>query len=257
MSDFGQVIRENYLFIYNYALRLICHPQDAEDLTQQTFLAAYEKREQLREEQALQKWLMTICYRNFLMLLRARGVREETSAEMEEIEKEGNALSIAVPGPEEEVIVADEIRALQNGCFMAMVRRLTLKQRIAFSLVDMFGMNSEDAAQLLEVTPGALKGLLFRARMNLDSFFDEHCNLLQSENPCSCAAWIHFRENHEENKKQMEKTIRNLDYREKNYRFDDKTRAKVNYLYQHMPQQRPSDEWFEGVIEIFKEKNYL
>ena len=38
--DFGTVFTEHYVYIYNFALKLSCHPQDAEDLTQQTFMAA-------------------------------------------------------------------------------------------------------------------------------------------------------------------------------------------------------------------------
>ncbi len=249
--DFDTVFTEHYVYIYNFALKLSCHPQDAEDLTQQTFMAAFEKQGQLKDETALRKWLSTICYRQFLMTVRKRGAAEELPSEIEELERMGAELPEALPQPEEEVIVADEIKALQNGCFMAMVRKLSLKQRIAFSLVDMFGMPTDCAAELLELSPNALKGLLFRARMNLDAFFADHCNLLDTKNPCSCAAWIAFRASHEENQVQMKTALTRLDYREKGYRFDAAVRAKVNYLYSHMPEAKPSDTWFSKVIGIF------
>lgn len=50
----------------------------------------------------------------------------------------------------------------------------------------------------------------------------------------------------------MKKTISRLDYKEKDYRFDGEVRAKVNYLYSHMPEAKPSETWFLKVIEIFK-----
>ena len=250
--NYEDIFKENYLSIYNFALKLSCHPQDAEDLTQQTFMTAFEKENQLKDEKALKNWLNSICYRHFLMFVRSRGVTEESDLELEELETAGKIMKKTFPQAEEEVIVADELKNLQNGCFMAMVRKLTLKQRIAFSLVDMFGMNSDYVAELLEVSPNTLKGLLFRARMNLDSFFADHCNLIDIKNPCSCTAWINFRESHEKNKSQMKKMISHLDYKEKDYHFDNKVRAKVNYLYSHMPQAKPSDAWFSKVIEIFK-----
>lgn len=251
---FENIFKENYLYIYNFALKLSCHPQDAEDLTQQTFFTAFKKFNQLKEEKALKKWLATICYNQFLMFIRKNGarIREETSTEIDELEKLGTELPACLPQPEEEVIVADQIKSLQNGCFMAMVRKLSLKQRIAFSLVDMFGIQTEYVAELLEVSSNTLKGLLFRARMNLDSFFANHCNLLDEKNPCSCAAWIRFRESHEKNQIEMKKTISYLDFEKKGYLFDNTVRAKVNYLYSHMPDQKPSDEWFSKIIEIFK-----
>lgn len=250
--NFENVFKENYVYLYNFALKLTCHPQNAEDLAQQTFLVAFEKKEQLRDENALRKWLVSICYRQFLMLLRKSNTLEESDEELDEYEQEAQLLSGSLPLPEEEVIVADEIKSLQNGCFMAMVRKLSLKQRIAFSLVDMFGMQPDYVSELLEISPNALKGLLFRARMNLDSFFAGHCNLLDSQNPCSCQAWIEFRESHEKNKMEMRKTVKQLDYKEKGYHFDSKIRSKVQYLYSHMPEQRPSEAWFSKVIEIFR-----
>lgn len=250
--NFEDIFNENYLYIYNFALKLSCHPDNAEDLTQQTFLTAFEKKNQIRDAKAIRKWLTSICYRHFLMFMRKSGAAEESSIELEEAETAGKIIAQPLPQAEEEVIVADELKNLQNGCFMAMVRKLTLKQRIAFSLVDMFGMNADYVAEFLEVSPNTLKGLLFRARMNLDSFFADHCNLIDAKNPCSCTAWIKFRESHEKNKSLMKKTISRLDYKEKDYRFDGKVRAKVNYLYSHMPEAKPSETWFLKVIEIFK-----
>lgn len=246
--NFEQIFREYNLYIYNYALKLVCNPQTAEDLTQQTFMTAFEKQNQLQEEGALKKWLTTICYRHFLMYLRSSGACMETPADMEEMEMLGASLPDAGPEPEEEVIVGEEISALQNGCFLAMVRRLTLRQRIAFSLVDMFGMSIADAAELLELSPNAMKGLLHRARLNLDSFFGNHCNLLDAKNPCSCQAWIRFRDNHEQNKKAMKISVEMLDYRKTGYKFDEHIRAKIYYLYRNMPDRKPSSEWYENVI---------
>ncbi len=87
------------------------------------------------------------------------------------LEKEGNLLKYNPPQPEDEVIVEEAIRELQNGCFLAMVRYLTLHQRIAFSLIDMFGLSLDEVSSLIGISKSATKGLLYRAHMNLDSFF--------------------------------------------------------------------------------------
>ena len=62
------------------------------------------------DEKALKKWLVSICYRQFLMLLLKSNAVEESDAEPDEYGQEAQLLSAS------------------------------LKQRIAFSLVDMFGM---------------------------------------------------------------------------------------------------------------------
>lgn len=248
-----EIIKNYGAYIYDYAWKLTCHPQQAEDLAQETFIQAWKHMEQLKEEAALKKWLRTICYHQFLMNCRKKDEHLIYVEDMTLLEQEGDMLTAYENVPEEAVLVKETVRELQNGCFYAMVRRLTLSQRIAFSLVDMFGMTTQEAAEMLEVSKGALKGLLYRARMNLDSFFADHCNLLHSENPCSCEAWIAFRENHEKNIQQMRNMVQTIDYRQKGYLFDEKVRGKISYLYSHMPEKRPGDEWFQRVIAALED----
>ena len=99
--DFEKIFTENYLYIYNFALKLACHPQNAEDLAQQTFIAAFQKQEQLKDEKALKKWLASICYHQFLMFIRKNGAREETALEIDELENLGADLPESLPQPEE------------------------------------------------------------------------------------------------------------------------------------------------------------
>lgn len=246
--DIDEIIQEYATYIYNYAMKLTCHPQAAEDLAQQTFITAWEKSDQLKAEYALKKWLRTICYHQFLMDCRKQNRKLDLSGELDELEREGKVLAAAEASPEESVLVEESIRNLQNGCFYAMARKLTLPQRIAFSMVDMFGLSMDEAAELLEISNGALKGLLYRARMNLDAFFGDHCNLLDVNNPCSCAAWIHFSESRSDNQKKLRQAIGEKEYEEKGYYFNEQVRRKITFLYRNMPEKRPTEEWFQKVI---------
>lgn len=134
-----------------------------------------------------------------------------------------------------------------------MVRKLTLNQRIAFSLIDMFGLSINDVSNILNISTGAVKGLLYRARMNIDSFFAHHCSIIDTNNPCSCKAWIEFSkkrsnmQDHAERKKH--KFIKQLDYKKVNYVFNDSVRRKINFLYKNMPPKKPSDDWYNKVID--------
>lgn len=251
--EIEQLIKEYGTSVYNYALRLSCHPKDAEDLMQETFINAWRHLEELRDEGAVRQWLHSICYRQFLMKIRKTGrYQEELVEEFELLEQEGAVLREVFPGPEDEILVEEEIKELQNGCFLAMVRKLTLNQRIMFSLVDMYGMSIKDAACLLDISVTAAKGLLYRARMNIDSFYSGHCNLLNMQNPCSCKAWIAFAQNRESLQSRTKELVEALDYREKNYRFSPEVRRKIKYLYANMPEKKPGEGWYQRVIDILK-----
>jgi len=239
-------------YIYKYSLKLTADPEKAKDLVQDTLLKAWEKRDMLKNEAAAKAWLRKICLNLFLMDMRSRE-NVWLESEVEHLEMQGKLLVTELSSPEDEIIVEEGVRELQNGCFLAMVRKLTLQQRIAFSLVDMFGMPLEEAAELMDISKGALKGLLYRARMSLDSFFADHCEWIQSTNPCKCSAWVTFWQSRDKNQTDLKKVLlERLDYREKNYTYNETVRKRVQYLYENMPDKVPEQEWFDRVIAVFK-----
>lgn len=245
-----------YKYIFNYALKLTCHPEDALDLTQDTFLRAAEKLDTLKNEQALAKWLRTICFHEFINNAKMNTHKYLVEVEdLDKLKREGCLLTDINLQPEDEIIVAEEIRDLQNGCFLAMVRKLTLNQRITFSLVDMYGFPIEYIAKLLDISTGAAKGLLYRARMNIDSFFGEHCSIIYEKNPCTCRAWIEFSTNRSNLQRQSHKLLEKLDYKQKGYVYNEDVRKKVQYLYRNMPEKRPPTEWYQSVLKIFTAEN--
>ncbi|WP_446898914.1 RNA polymerase sigma factor [Clostridium sp. LBM24168] len=249
--DILEIYKGYYQYIYNYALHLSCHPEDAYDITQETFLIALTKLDSLKSD--ITGWLRTICFHQFIDQTRRNKYLVEID-DWEQLEKDGRLLKSVEVKPEDEVIVSEEIRDLQNGCFFAMVRKLTLNQRITFSLVDMYGMKIEDVSNILMISPSAAKGLLYRARMNIDSFFANHCDLINEKNPCSCMAWIRFSSQRSNLQKSTKKLIGKLDFSKEQYIFNVAVREKVYYLYRNMPDKKPSDEWYIKVLNIL-EKN--
>jgi RNA polymerase sigma factor (sigma-70 family) len=247
-----QLMKEFGPYIYNYALKLTCHPIDAEDLSQETFVNAWKHLGELKSDRAVKKWLTKICYNLFLIKIRQSArYKEELIEDYEKMEQEDLLLSSNYPEPEEEVIVEEEIREFQNDCFLAMVRKLTLNQRIVFSLVDMYGMKIEEVAPLLGISLLATKSLLHRARMNMDSFFASHSNLIYSKNLSNCKAWTEYFKKRERLKATTKLLIEKLKYKEKNYQYLSEVRKKIYYLYSTMPEHRPNDKWFQSVLKAF------
>lgn len=251
--QFERIMEDNYKYIYSFAMKLSCHPQGAEDLTQETFLQAYRKLHQLKDDRAIKKWLSSICYNCFLMENRkSKAKMLDYIEDIEVLETEGEIYPASFPEPEEEVLVEEAIKELQNGCFYAMVRKLTLPQRIVFSLTDMFGLPLAETADMVQLSESATKGLLYRARKNLDAFFSEHCNLIKTDNFCSCKAWINFRQSHEKNQEKAKEILESIDNIGKSYTFDQTTRNKINYLYRHMPDVEPDKQWFQTILAALK-----
>ena len=72
--DIAQLVAEHHLAVYRYAFRLTGAAYDAEDLSQQAFLAAQEKLGQLRNGECARAWLLTMLRNLFLKSRRRRMV---------------------------------------------------------------------------------------------------------------------------------------------------------------------------------------
>jgi RNA polymerase sigma-70 factor (ECF subfamily) len=86
--------------------------------------------------------------------------------------------------------------------------------------------------------------------MNIDSFFADHCNIIYEKNPCACRAWIEFSLKRSNLQNKAKKLIERLDYKQKNYIYDENVRKRVLYLYSHMPEQKPPEEWYHSVFTM-------
>ena len=247
----NEIVETYSTYIYNIAYKLTGKMEQAEDIAQETFIKAWKHLDELKDQTALKQWLRTICVNEFRMSLR-KDIRQKITYvdNIEELEEGGELLVNPTEDVIEEVQASEDVISMRNGCFLAMSRKLSVNQRIVFSLIDMFGLSIQEVADILEITPKAVKGLLYRARMNIDSFFQSHCYFLNTENPCRCKAWADFFQTRNKLQSFMQDKI--LDYTEKGYEFDLEVRKKLSLYYQQIPDQMPRKEWYQRVISQFK-----
>jgi RNA polymerase sigma-70 factor (ECF subfamily) len=71
-TSLPDLIEQHYVVLYKYAFRLSGSAADAEDLTQQTFLNAQLRLDQLREPEHVRSWLFTILRNQFLKSVRRK-----------------------------------------------------------------------------------------------------------------------------------------------------------------------------------------
>ena len=64
--DVAQLVAEHHQAVYGYAYRLSGMEADAEDLTQQAFLVAQQKLDQLRDIESVRSWMFAIVRNAFL-----------------------------------------------------------------------------------------------------------------------------------------------------------------------------------------------
>src|SRR4051812_31047770 len=155
--------------------------QDAEDLVQETLLAAWRGIGDFEQRASLRAWLYRIATNRCLNALRERGRRpavEETlmapppTRPVEPIWLEpypDSALPDLAAGPEARY----EQREATQLAFVAGLQQLPERQRAALVLRDVLGFRTEEVAAMLDVTPQSIKGALQRARATLDEHVPE------------------------------------------------------------------------------------
>jgi len=81
LAAFEILVSRHERQVYSVALRIVRHPQDAEDVTQQAFLSALEHLGEFRQEASFSTWLMRIAtYAALKILRKRRGLDFENSS---------------------------------------------------------------------------------------------------------------------------------------------------------------------------------
>jgi len=155
--------------VFSLAMRMLRQEQDAEDVTQQTFLSALENLGGFRGEASFATWLFRIATHAALKVIRKRNGLKTVSLE-EATEETGQADSI--PHPEfiadwrqspEQLVQQREIQRLLDEA----LAKLDEKHRLVFLLRDVEGLSVKETADALELTEANTKVRLLRARLQL------------------------------------------------------------------------------------------
>ena len=144
--------------VYALCLRLAADPGQAEELTQDVFVRAWEKLRSFRGESAFSTWLHRLAVNVVLTERRSRGRREKRvfpSGALEDLERPGAPVT---PGARMDLEQA--IASLPPGA------------RAVFVLHDIEGYQHEEIAEMSGLAAGTSKAQLFRARRLLREMLD-------------------------------------------------------------------------------------
>lgn len=148
--------------VWRVAHRLLRSDADAEDVVHAVFLKLPQIAGSHDGRSNVRAWLLGICVRLSSRHRRsaARFFKMISSfAEIASVESRNN--------PEREVAGRQELRQLENA-----LRKLAPKKRIAFMLVELEGLSSDEAARALDVPPATIRTRLHHARREIDAALD-------------------------------------------------------------------------------------
>ncbi|MFF0017670.1 sigma-70 family RNA polymerase sigma factor [Streptomyces sp. NPDC005374] len=149
------------------AHRMLGSAAEAEDAVQEAWVRV--SRADTERVDNLAGWLTTVVGRVCLDMLRSRKARGEQPLDGEA------PVADAVPGPEQDALLADSVGA----ALLVVLDTLTPPERLAFVLHDLFAVPYEEIAGVVGKSPAAARQLASRARRRVQGAEPQDADLVR------------------------------------------------------------------------------
>ncbi len=148
----NRFVSDNLRRVFLQIYRIVGNVADAQDLTQEAFIKALQRQEQLKDEQKAAHWLSRIATNTALDFLRRHG--RVTMCEMDE------APESPAESPEDILLRHEHRDYLEDG-----LRTLTSRERTALVLRDIEGLPAEEVARRLDCSKATVRSHIANARI--------------------------------------------------------------------------------------------
>ena len=160
-EEFDAIVRRHQRRVHRFLLMLLRDPEEADNLTQECFLRAYQNLSSFRGDSSLETWLLRIAAnlardharnRKASFWKRLLGLGNE--------EENGAATQLPAEGasPEQVLLAREEVRVVWE-----VANQLSQQQRAVFLLRFVEEMELNEIASALGLQLGSVKTHLFRA----------------------------------------------------------------------------------------------
>lgn len=163
-SAFRMLVERHQDKVYNLALAIVQHPEEAEDIAQDVFIEVYQTIQHFREEAKLTTWLYRItttkalahhrkrkAQKRFSVLTSLFGLNNEVLHDPPDFHHPGVSLE-----------QQEEMRTLFKAIY-----QLADTQKVAFILHYIDEQSHREIAEVMQVSVSAVESLLHRAKQNL------------------------------------------------------------------------------------------
>ncbi len=150
LPSFEEFFREHERAIFSYLYRMTGDEQAAYDLSQETFVRAWQRYDRIRGYEQPVAWLFRVATN--LALNHRRGRASPVRA------------TLSLDGAPDPALSDPSWRFAERDAIRETLLALPTRQRAALVLREVYGLSGEDVATALGISHGAAKMLLSRAR---------------------------------------------------------------------------------------------
>jgi len=170
--------------VYGLAIRMLWHPEDAADATQEVLLRVATGLPSFQGRSSFRTWTYRVAVRALLNIKRGRAEQalsfEDFGADLLD------GLTAEAPGhytDAERAVLRSEVKI---ACTQAMLQCLDRDHRVAYLLGEILEIPGDEAAQCVGVSAPTFRKRLSRARERVQRFTAQHCGLVSASAACRC-----------------------------------------------------------------------
>ena len=156
----NRFVSENLRRIFVQIYRIVGNVADAQDLTQEAFIKALQRQEQLKDEQKAAHWLSRIATNTAIDFLRRSG--RASFCELEHAPEEHSE------SPEQLLLRSEHREYLADG-----LRLLSARERAALLLRDVEGLPAEEVARRLDCSKATVRSHIANARTKFRRYIEK------------------------------------------------------------------------------------
>lgn len=156
-------VQENMRRVFLLIYRIVRNVDDAQDLTQEAFIKALQRQDQLKDLEKSAHWLSRIATNTAIDFLRRSGRVNFTDIE----DAPAPALRSRLESPEQRVLRSEHRAHLEAGLDL-----LTGRERLALLLRDVEDLPAEEVALRLNCSKATVRSHIANARVKLRKFLE-------------------------------------------------------------------------------------
>lgn len=166
-EEFDSIVQRHQRRVYRVLLMLVRDPDEADNLTQECFLRAFQNLQNFRGESSLETWLLRIAAnlaRDHARSRKASFWKRLLGLDGDDEDGAAQHVPSGQASPERVLMARDNVRAVWDAA-----NQLSEQQRAVFLLRFVEEMELGEIAAALELQVGSVKTHLFRALQNVRS----------------------------------------------------------------------------------------
>ena len=170
--------------IYNLALRMLWHPEDAKDATQEILIKVITNLSSFKFRSEFKTWVYRLST-NILINHKKRIQNKKLSFEAYATylnQGFSNKINYTNNEAEQRLLITEA----KVGCSNAMLQCLNSEHRLVYIIGEILEFNSKEGAFILDTTPVNFRKRLSRAKQKLHAFIHQNCGIVNPANKCRC-----------------------------------------------------------------------